>query len=486
MARTTPPTAAPPADAALGPELLDQLVTEHLQTRLPRLRRLWRYYRNPASPTHPSWQAGGDPTEMGSPPLAQEAGLPRRLQRKAADGQRERVIENDIAWRVHTLVDFMAARPPVIRSTADDPGLASRIDALLDAVFDQAGGGRFFHDLVLLGSIYGDVDVLVRPTLGTPLPASLVLLPPTRAIPVIDTRDYRRARGVVIHTASATQRDRGWLSRLRGGGGEPAGWCEAWTASSHTQWHRAGGVGRAGVWRRVGGRVHGLGSLPVVHIQNLPQPLMHPGLSDVEPLIPLQDELNTRLSDRANRVTFQSFKMYLGRGIEGFTDRPVGPGQMWSTSDPTASIQEFGGDAATPGETAHIAEVREAMDKASGVPPIAAGVMHGRVGRLTSENAVRIVLLGLLARVQKKRMTYGVGLQQIAQRVLAAADAAGSLHTTPHQRQVQIDWPDPLPQNETDALQRALLKRQLGVPQDRVLAELGYADCDPAPDPHSP
>ncbi len=42
----------------------------------------------------------------------------------------------------------------------------------------------------------------------------------------------------------------------------------------------------------------------------MPLPLSYEGLSDVEPLIPLQDELNTRLSDRANRVTYQAFNMF--------------------------------------------------------------------------------------------------------------------------------------------------------------------------------
>src|SRR5690606_35876952 len=48
------------------------------------------------------------------------------------------------------------------------------------------------------------------------------------------------------------------------------------------------------------------GVIPVAHIQNVPQPLRWAGQSDVEPLISLQDELNTRLSDRACRVTMQS------------------------------------------------------------------------------------------------------------------------------------------------------------------------------------
>ncbi len=70
--------------------------------------------------------------------------------------------------------------------------------------------------------------------------------------------------------------------------------------------------------------------------------------------------------------------MYLGKGIDGFTDRPVGPGQMWSTDNPDAAIHEFGGDADTPSEDHHIREIREAMDKTSGVSPLAAGVVGGQ------------------------------------------------------------------------------------------------------------
>ena len=57
------------------------------------------------------------------------------------------------------------------------------------------------------------------------------------------------------------------------------------------------------------------GFLPIVHIQNVAQPYLYEGISDVEILVPLQDELNTRLSDRASRITFQTFKMYLAKGI---------------------------------------------------------------------------------------------------------------------------------------------------------------------------
>src|SRR5262249_9186193 len=107
---------------------------------------------------------------------------------------------------------------------------------------------------------------------------------------------------------------------------------------------------------------------PIAHIQNISQPFDFSGLSEVEPLIPLQDELNTRLSDRASRVTLLSFKMFLAKGVDGAGNMPVAPGIVWSTDNPEAQIQTFGGDAACPSEDAHIEQIREAMDKASGVP----------------------------------------------------------------------------------------------------------------------
>ena len=91
-----------------------------------------------------------------------------------------------------------------------------------------------------------------------------------------------------------------------------------------------------------------LGMVPWVRYENAPDPAagtrvgpagsaaVDVGMGDVEPLIGLQDELNTRLSDRANRVTMTSFQMYLGKGIDDFVKRPIGPGQMWATDNLSA------------------------------------------------------------------------------------------------------------------------------------------------------
>lgn len=449
--------------------VIDQAISDHRSLVLPRLQRMWDYYRNPMTPLGRAEKP------------AQALGLPARLTQSSPENPREIVVENDIAWRVHALVDFMFGKALVIQSTADQPQLRQRINDYLTRTFEGNGGDGFFHDLALLGAVYGHIDILLRLPDGPGRVPRLELIEPTRGVPLLNPSDYRRLDGYLIShdqpTGPATATP--FFKRLlRRTASLPAAQrrTEAWSPERYrVQIETPGPLG--GSRQTVAAGVNRLGRLPVVHIQNLPQPFAYTGLSDVEPLIPLQDELNTRLSDRANRVTFQSFKMYLGKGIENFTDRPVGPGQMWSTDNLDASIQAFGGDASTPSEDAHIREVREALDKTSGVSPIAAGLVGGKVGNLSSENAIRIVLIGLLARIEKKRLAYGHGLEQLCELILHAADVTGQLPNRPEDRRVRLDWPTPFPDSEYEQLRNAQLKQQLGVPGDQLLAELGYADC---------
>ncbi len=500
-----PETLAPGVNdpAYPGEAFLDLLIREHRAQHLPRLQRLWDYYRNPMTECLPT-NALARPYR-----LAQEQGLPPRLRHHEADAphgspgcEREIVIENDIAWRIHALVDFMFGRPPVIQSLAPDPARASLIERFLRRIFELNGGVVFFQNLALLGSVYGYVDVLLRFDASRILvsaPADpqrfadrfvLETLEAPRIIPVLHPGDYRRLDAWVLHyrqPLNAIADEPPLLDRLRDRAlGRPGAivsravrdCTEVYTADTIARYHaNASATGAVAQPRRLVRRsINPLGVIPVVHIQNLPQPFMYEGLSEVEPLIALQDELNTRLSDRANRITFQSFRMYLGKGIEGFTDRPIGPGQMWSTDNVNASIQEFGGDGNAPSENAHIAEIRQAMDKTSSVTPVAAGMLQGKVGNLTSENALRMTMLGLLARTEKKRVTYGDGLQRLCRLILHAADLLNILPNHPDERAIHLDWPNPLPENTSQRLHDAQVKRELGIPQRQILAELGYAE----------
>lgn len=482
---------SPFAETGLNGALIECLLGEHAMRVRPALDRLWSYYRNPARPAAQAGSrgvAGGVPGLAGGATarrLAQAEGLPERLHTPDPDGRpKEIVVENDIGWRIDTLVDFLFGKPIRLTSGARDPSLRREIESALAATWEASGGIALLQDMALLGAVYGSADLVVRPMGDDPPRVELVEAP--RAIAVLDSADYRRIVAYLIVATKLETRveQAGAFERLwrrarfgaaadDGSGRRAARQVVEVLSATHRQVYEEGAL--------VLSEPNPSGAMPVVHIQNASQPYRYEGLSDVEPLVPLQDELNTRLSDRAHRVTLQSFNMYLFKGMHfGASGERAGlrvsPGQVWSTDNPDAQVQAFGGDGHSPSEERHIDELREAMDKTSGVSPVVIGVVRERLGQLSSENALRVTLTGILSKTMRKRVTYGGGIERACRLVLAALDAAGTLRTDERDRGVRIEWGDPLPTDERARLAAALMKRDLGVPLGRVLGELGYSD----------
>ncbi|MHC4265143.1 MAG: phage portal protein, partial [Planctomycetota bacterium] len=448
---------------------------------------------------------------------AQEYGLPGRITGVVHNGRgdvfsgqavkdiqrKEVVIENDIAWRINAGVDFLFGRPISLVCKSPDSQKRAKVEAILKAVFAANGGVSFFQDMAVLGSVYGFVDCLVRScgdisrklsvntdfargsqygntdgkfedVLQAAGEIELELIEAPRALPVLEENDYKEIKYYVQHfyqKKNTLARGGSFLSRL---------FSAARTGERGRRTVAVTEIISSTCWQRyeekelVAEGELGLGALPVVHIQNIAQPYYYEGLSDVEPLMGLQDELNTRLSDRANRITFQSFKMYLGKGIEGFENRCVSPGRMWHTDNTEASIEEFGGDGACPSESLHIIEIRESLDKTSGVTPLAAGILKGKVGNLTSAVALRLTLMGMLSKTERKRYTYGEGIKKICRMILEMLDVRGIYRTNRDDREIEIIFPSPLPENLTEKLKEAQIKKELGVSTEQVLRELGY------------
>lgn len=638
-----------------SPELFDRLAY-HRQVNAPRLARYMGYYRNPMSdlltylPSSPSCTFSMRPYRQ-----YQEVGLPTRITgfRVTTDGtpqsagpldsqRKEVVIENDIAWRINTMVDFALPNLPPFTSTAAAPVRRTQITRVLNAVLDASGGVALFQQLLLLGAIHGSSYLLLEPAPDllaalaqrrtTPAPAAprrqstagepplpgtpgLVSVPgaldlsPAASLPnssVVSPLDLGRASGgpgnagvtgpavggngngtaVPLQTRTdSTPESAGsgpdiasaevatpesaaavleWARLLRltalpapgvlsfprlfgafsapmpvdstsssplepaqvvlfhdfrpsyGAAAStrqrPASTRAAWLLDRFARWlaprfhpgstpasalpTTRGGTDPAfdfdlwcpARWQRyqTGALIeegpNPLGFVPVIPFINQVTPLAGldpfdlPGLSEVESLLSLQDELNTRLSDRASRVTMQSFRMYLIKGIDDAAVRPIGPGQMWTTSNLDANIASFGGDMAAPSEDAHINEIREALDKISGVSPVAAGLIRGRLGNLTSAVALKITLIALLARTEKRRTALTATFAVLCRRILEVFDAAGIFSTTPEERGIDVNYPSALPENTAELLADAKAKLELGISRRTVLTELGYAE----------
>jgi hypothetical protein len=509
-------------EADLMPDYVEWLVDEQSVNIRRHFGKFWEYYANPMVESAGLGAGRSKVSESGRCYVqAQEYGLPSRITglQHSADGsllgsqpvrdiqRKEVVIENDIAWRINAAVDFLFGKPISFVSKSPNKAQRENIEAIIKALFGANGGIGFFQDMAVLGSVYGFVDCFVRPgdeltsrithstyhesrsnDLGVRVDGSekfdevlrsagsigLELVEAPRALPVLDEDDYKITRFYVQHfmqKRNALSRRGSFLSRILSGG---RGGVDTRAAVTVTEITSASGWQRYEDKALVAEGELPWGFLPVVHIQNVAQPYYYEGLSDVEPLIPLQDELNTRLSDRASRITFQSFKMYLGKGIEGFENKPVSPGRMWYTDNPDASIEEFGGDTGAASEELHIAEMREAMDKSSGVTPVVAGILKGKVGNLTSAVALRLTLMGTLSKNERKRFTYSEGLKKICRMALSMLDTAGVYKTSAEEREVEIIFPSPLPENLTEKLREAQMKKELGVSTEQVLRELGY------------
>ncbi|UCE47657.1 MAG: phage portal protein [Phycisphaerales bacterium] len=495
-------------DPQLEADYLEWLVEEQSPAIQKHFGKFWEYYANSTIETSDAGASYRKVSESGRCYVqAQEYGLPPRITglvhsanggifgaRVLKDIQRkEVVIENDIAWRINAAMDFLFGKPVSLVSKSPSRHKRAEIESILKALFAANGSIGFFQDMAVLGSVYGFVDCFVRPSdeitertsyssqtlslddaLQFARTIDIELVEAPRALPILEEEDYKKIRYYVQHChqkRNTLSKKHSFLSRILSGvkqGSDTRRVVEVTEIASARAWQRY----EDGALLAEGKLPWGF--IPVVHIQNIAQPYYYEGLSDVEPLIPLQDELNTRLSDRANRITFQSFKMYLGKGIEGFENKPVSPGRMWYTDNPEASIEEFGGDASAPSERLHVSEIREALDKASGVTPVVAGVLKNKLGNLTSAVALRLTLMGMLSKNERKRFTYSEGLRQICRMVLSILDTANIYRTKLADREIEVVFPSPLPENTIERLREAQMKKELGVPEEQVLRELGY------------
>src|SRR5438046_57469 len=127
-------------DLPITSDELCQRIDKLLTLDARRYRRLWNYYRNPLQITGVASDDGGSARPYRQ---AQEWGLPSRITgvRCGGDGgvidvidgvrRKEVVIENDIGWRVDTMIDYLFGKPVIINSAAADPQRREVIGELL-------------------------------------------------------------------------------------------------------------------------------------------------------------------------------------------------------------------------------------------------------------------------------------------------------------------------------------------------------------------
>lgn len=144
-------------DASLHESFVEWLIANQWPDSSRHFSRLWDYYQNPMLETVTPAQASIEESRRNYV-QAQEIGLPARITGRvyaAGDGagfgqdvsdirRKEVVIENDIAWRINAMVDFLFGQDIQIAANAAEANRRREIEGVLKAVFDANGGAVFF------------------------------------------------------------------------------------------------------------------------------------------------------------------------------------------------------------------------------------------------------------------------------------------------------------------------------------------------------
>jgi hypothetical protein len=218
------------------------------------------------------------------------------------------------------------------------------------------------------------------------------------------------------------------------------------------------------------------GFIPFVHVANLQPPNSFWGESDLTHLIPLNRELDERMSDQADLIRYHADPPIVFRGIEEHSDLPVGPGTVWDLPrDADVALLEWRGNA--PAVQDHIDRVLRAIYDVSETPRTS----FGDSGRLLSGVALETELQPLVHRTLRKRVGWTAALRACARAMLLLTVRFGLGGTGEGlgAEQIQVVWPQMLPRDDDADVQRNLTLVQAGLRSyHTAMAELG--ELDPA------
>lgn len=210
--------------------------------------------------------------------------------------------------------------------------------------------------------------------------------------------------------------------------------------------------------------------LPVVHFRNREQGTPY-GISEIHDVVQLQDALNKTLIDLLAVSDTNAFPMLVALGFDLPAEFKVEPGaviQIPSGADARADFKAI--DGANVGNLLALLQhlVMEIARVSS--TPLSRFQISGQVA---AEGTLKQQDAGLIAKVEHKQVTFGNAWEDAMRMTLRLQNSFGALkvdETTP----LSTLWSPAAPRSEMEHLQMLLLKAQLGVPVEMLLAEAGY------------
>lgn len=211
--------------------------------------------------------------------------------------------------------------------------------------------------------------------------------------------------------------------------------------------------------------VNPYGFIPFVQIKNFPIAGRTRGVGDLEDIIPLNIEYNTKKSDVSEIIDYHSAPITLVYGAR-IGNLEKGANKVWGGLPKDAKVENLSlnGDAGVSEE--YIKDVKTAMCEIAGVPETVLGGASAISN--TSGVALQYMNLPLIERTRVKRQCSSRGIERVNKMILFISMSEGLIEK-PEEISVKdfvantVEIPDTLPKDELIELQKIQQEMMLGL-----------------------
>ncbi|MFN8525643.1 MAG: phage portal protein [Chloroflexota bacterium] len=188
------------------------------------------------------------------------------------------------------------------------------------------------------------------------------------------------------------------------------------------------------------------GFIPFVHVPNLQPANQSWGVSDLVDVIPINRELNERVSDQADVIRYHADPPIVFKGVTEHTDLAVGPGTVWDVPvDSDVKLLEWQGQPIAVGE--HIERILRTLYEIAETPRTA----FGDSGRVLSGVALEAELRPLIQKTLRRRVFWTRALRTRNRLMLRLAERYGVDGAQPGDfapYRSRVIWPPMVPRDD--------------------------------------
>lgn len=223
------------------------------------------------------------------------------------------------------------------------------------------------------------------------------------------------------------------------------------------------------------------GFIPFVQIKNFPIAGRTRGQGDLDDVIPLNVELNTKKSDISEVIDYHSAPITLVYGAK-IGNLEKGANKVWGGLPKDAKVENLGLQGDLTASANYIAETKTAMCEIAGIPETVLGGASAISN--TSGVALQYINLPLIERTRIKRNCSKAGLEAINEYILFIAMFHGLIEK-PEDISMKdfvdntVTLPDTLPKDELMELQKIQQEMTLGIEcRHGAMERTGKTDID--------